>query len=875
MGFLGGSKKKDEPSDEELAQRIQERLDEEKAREKRKQEVDAKDVYRENDPYSELVNGGRNMVRRKGIAPGEVAYDPEGAPIRPGPREDDPELLINYGQAKALWDQKHPENVISVSEPKVGTTDAAGRTPGMAKDETVATTRPAKFANPDVTAAQQVLANETEKAARGGRRFAQRAAMTGEAGAAKPSSAEQLKMRQATTQTWQGGAEGAFKAGKTSQDVDLAKQLIDLAEQTGEGEGGTGKGYRLRQMAAQVLLQATPAEKGAAEGKKMVAAAGGETGPDQAAADYGTKKGAKMRKLLDIEGMTAKQPSPQEDLLGPKLEKLSTAIAAPGNAVVAAAHKADNALFGDNPGVTGQTIQDAPANIARGINDTLWNPASWDIQTGMAGLKQGADWLGDQLPDLRGEAGRQMAQMGGPVEPPAGPNASFEPPAGPIEARGLDSLTRGPVPAGSGPVGIPRIPAPGAPGDQIAEMQAAADKGAAGYMDAARVMDERNRAASKVQEDAANQQARDAKAYEDRRAYVQQGQDQMMKNLIDTQAILNNPVKTPDPERYWNNHSKIMFAVGVGLLAQAGKDINGVLSNVNSAIDRDVEQQKQEFEAPRKAAIGKMAASTQLYGMYRDMGHDAFEAQKLASATLKDQTATQMALIDAKSNSDLVHSNAATSIAKLRMDSSKEIQDAMQHNATVAETQYGHDITQRGQDLNAQMERAKFQQARAAAGAAISDADAKKLSDSVSGLRELTEAGKLFNSGVGSALFRKFAALDPTGRTDSARWNAMRPMYGRILASLASPAERQSEQMMKHIEEGMIPEAGDLNAYEKWNGPRGVLAFIAARVGGEATALRSKGRGAKVDEIMATPNRPAQRGAPYLMPDGSTQYSSD
>jgi hypothetical protein len=53
--------------------------------------------------------------------------------------------------------------------------------------------------------------------------------------------------------------------------------------------------------------------------------------------------------------------------------------------------------------------------------------------------------------------------------------------------------------------------------------------------------------------------------------------------------------------------------------------------------------------------------------------------------------------------------------------------------------------------------------------------------------------------------------------------------------------------MMRNVGQ-MVPSAGDLNGKVRWDA---VLKFIGERVGGEADALRSKGRGAKVDQITA------------------------
>ncbi len=170
--------------------------------------------------------------------------------------------------------------------------------------------------------------------------------------------------------------------------------------------------------------------------------------------------------------------------------------------------------------------------------------------------------------------------------------------------------------------------------------------------------------------------------------HVDSSLQRVQHDMDQTLQVISNPAKTPDPERYWRSHSKIMFAIGVGMLAQAGKDIGGVLSNVNQAIDRDVEEQKAEFEAPRNAAKAKLAGLQQIYGQYRDQKHDVYESSKMASATMKMFYANQAEKLAANTNSELAASNATVAAGKMRESALKDQQQALQHNRTNAVAEY-------------------------------------------------------------------------------------------------------------------------------------------------------------------------------------------
>lgn len=182
--------------------------------------------------------------------------------------------------------------------------------------------------------------------------------------------------------------------------------------------------------------------------------------------------------------------------------------------------------------------------------------------------------------------------------------------------------------------------------------------------------------------------AKRQQSFQQQTEYVNARAKELFDTTAQAQKILNSPAKTPDPERYWKSHNKIMFAIGVGLLAQAKGDIGAVLNSVNAAIDRDIEAQKAEFEAPVKAARNQVAGAANLYGMLRDMGHDAFEALKVGGALGDQFYAKQYEQLAANSNSELVKQRALEESGKLAQSAAEKMQEADTHRRTVGVSEY-------------------------------------------------------------------------------------------------------------------------------------------------------------------------------------------
>jgi hypothetical protein len=279
---------------------------------------------------------------------------------------------------------------------------------------------------------------------------------------------------------------------------------------------------------------------------------------------------------------------------------------------------------------------------------------------------------------------------------------------------------------------------------------------------------------------------RSAAAFQESQAQKSQ---EFMNKIAEDYKILNNPAKTPDPERYWQGHSKIMFAIGVGLLAQAGKDINGVLSNVNQAIDRDVEQQKQEFEAPAKAARGRIAAAQSGYAMFRQQGYDAFESQKLMEAFGRDRYAQEGLKLAAANGSETARAKAAQMSAQSQMDGASKMQQVLEHRqrleldrAKAAEDRRQFSVTQG---------------AKASVGRKLTEAERKAMQhnrDAVVAIRKIRETlgpTQKFISAAGDTIAKNVPLYSTQAKQKSTAVEALKTVLATDLAKSSLQAHEQ------------------------------------------------------------------------------------
>lgn len=332
-------------------------------------------------------------------------------------------------------------------------------------------------------------------------------------------------------------------------------------------------------------------------------------------------------------------------------------------------------------------------------------------------------------------------------------------------------------------------------GNQAAAVQGAADIESAQQQALGQILQSRENEISKRQIHMQSLQERSEEAAQ-----------KQMSTITEAQKLLNSPAKTPDPERYWQNHSKIMFAIGVGLLAQAGKDINGVLSNTSRAIERDIEQQKATFEAPRDAARARMAGAKDLYGMIRQQGHDAFETDKIMGALGNDFYANQVDKLAANSNSEVVKARAMQMSAGLRQQGYEKMQQADQHARTNAVAEYNAKTNRMELGIKAQAAFSKH----AGGGKQLPAADAEKLGKLETARRLLEDSAADFERISGSlpaALGSKISANVP--RTEANDYNRRRKAFLRTIGLLVDESVIQKHDA--DAWEELYPEAGNLN----------------------------------------------------------------
>lgn len=508
----------------------------------------------------------------------------------------------------------------------------------------------------------------------------------------------------------------AFGRTKDEADQELARKVLELSKPASadDKEGGT-IGSRLRKAAGSLFSNAVPEGSG-----------GGNDGSSD------LMRGGKVGKPAYIDGAGGGNPG---------------SGGGPGAGVPAQADNASHKPFMQkvddlNTAIT-PSIQGALNKV--GLDDkSLLDPNGANLDAVFPGGKPPSigtvigERLGPMTQEPVIEGATPAPQTSAPIDPAVNARAAY-----------LGGGQR-------------RIEAPAPEQDFSAQMQQYADQQQEALGHAARIAGEREHQIANVQAETEKVRADQQAKLQSKMEFVQAGQTQMMKNMTDAQAILNNPAKTPDPERYWKNHSKVMFAIGVGLLAQAGKDINGVLSNANQAIDRDVEEQKQEFEAPRNAARGKIAQAQSMYGMFRDMGHDAFESQRMAEAVLKDSVSTQIAKIAAASDSAIVKANAQAAQAQIGIETTKSAQAAAQHRAANDEARFGHQIAQENDIEKNRIDRAELNnKAAGQTDRALKPAEQKRLDAA----DELTNAVNEYQALLGP-VEGPMSALDTSARAN-------------------------------------------------------------------------------------------------------------
>ena len=86
-----------------------------------------------------------------------------------------------------------------------------------------------------------------------------------------------------------------------------------------------------------------------------------------------------------------------------------------------------------------------------------------------------------------------------------------------------------------------------------------------------------------------------------------------------------------NPERYWNNHSRLLAGLAVGLGSVGGGE-NAALKTINANIDRDVAAQRATFAAKKDS----YEAKNSLYGHMMNLYHDEDAAESAARVLTLD-----------------------------------------------------------------------------------------------------------------------------------------------------------------------------------------------------------------------------------------------
>ncbi len=591
----------------------------------------------------------------------------------------------------------------------------------------------------------------------------------------------------------------------------LAAFLKQASPGAGGGSGASSKGrpdaLPARKGADVGRVQSAPSGEGGGSEAPISAGAGG--GPDE----LPERRGGDVGRAVPIgagggNDGTRGGAQAAPDLPGKPLSGLQRALAS--------ASQAPNAYD-----VAGEAVGTLKENMSKGVDAITPRPGfmaevipGWDNPASGAPPPPTAQQKWDDANKrIAASTGDRFGMLesgvpaGGQPQPPMGAPAPVGPPQGGGSSSASMSL-RG----GGGAPPAPQI-ADGPNYDQ--DIQDESNRLQTAIAASADITSAQEKAKSRAAEEHMASQDAAMKREADRQEASAVSLKKMSDDYAALSEIANNPAKTPDPERYWKSHSKIMFAIGVGLLAQAGKDINGVLANVNKAIDRDVDQQKDEFEAPRKAAKGKMESNQNLYAMMRQQNHDAYESSKMYEALSKERYATHVDKVAADYGSELAQTNAMKISADLRMKAVQAKSDAANHRQGRVIEEYNAE--EHARHNRATEEQARVEAARKAVGAGggkqLPAADSEKLSKLRTASQLLDSSMAEFNknsSSLPKAMWSKATSEVP--RTDANTYNKHRKAFLRTIGLLVDESVIQKHDA--DAWEELYPLAGDLNGAE-------------------------------------------------------------
>ena len=440
----------------------------------------------------------------------------------------------------------------------------------------------------------------------------------------------------------------------------------------------------------------------------------------------------------------------------------------------------------------GQERADLWSNIKKTAGDVLQE----DIPSA---TMRGADWLGNQLPSVASAVGSIGERLGASAGPPApglpAPPAPALPAGAGAGASGQVGGSAGismkaSVPGGGGGLSFPPMP------DTSPEIKQAISDQIAAIEGSAEISAEQERSKAKIAEAQESEVIRQQVRAQEIREHANASIKKLFDGTAKAQEVLNSPSQTPDPERYWDSHSKILFAIGVGLLTHAKADVGAVLSGVEKAIDRDIEQQKQTFNAPREAARNQIAGNDRLYRMMREGDQDDYEALRTTKALSVDHFTTLINKLAANTNSQLWKENAAVEVAKLQQSAAKGLEEAAQHRRTLA-IQEANAVTQR---MGAQTQRGELTLKQSEQGAGmrkLSENEKKAIQFSREGLVTIAEIRKVLGpeSSLTGAIKDELLLNVPLFMNDAKRRDiAVRALNVRLATAVAKSSLQAHEQ---------------------------------------------------------------------------------
>lgn len=336
-----------------------------------------------------------------------------------------------------------------------------------------------------------------------------------------------------------------------------------------------------------------------------------------------------------------------------------------------------------------------------------------------------------------------------------------------------------------------------------AATQKLVDTQAAGFDEQARLQNDEHAAAI-------GRRATELRDQEDVDNHIAAGQAAVAKTINE----MSEPAKL-DPDRWWNSRSTVQKVFAV---LSAGLTKGATLSMFQHAIDRDVEAQQGDITNKKNFQQAKLSGQMNIVQMARENKLDLYEAQKVAKAYHWDQIERATKSAVANSSSAVAKANGAEMITIAGIQRQKELGDIDRHRQMLALE--GKKIEMQDRH-NKSMEGAAWTRANAAKSAPaksglqpVRGAMAMELN----GMKDALDAAKGYSKEFkekASSFVSKLTALDPTGTTDAAKYDAKRMLIVKSMARAIEGYRVTDADMVQY--EKMIPQAGAMKGNVQWD----------------------------------------------------------